>query len=181
MGNFYTNFTILGASHDKIVQAMKGRTAAISPTMLGFTVVWDAECESQDDKVISSLGQRLAKGLSAPVFAVLNHDDDILMYWLFSPEGKLDEYNSTPGYWDGGDLPPKGGNAALLVKTMAPSAAVPSVERILQNREYVFAFERHNDLTAALAMPSFGATGYKYINRGEVPDGLAEDELTFTR
>ncbi len=181
MGNFYTSFTILTADHDRVVEAMKGRKSAISACMNGFTVVWDAECEKQDDKVISAVGLRLSKALSAPVLAVLNHDDDILWYWLFSPEGKLDEYNSAPGYFEGDELPPRGGDAFLLVRTMAPSASVQSVDTILQNRGYVFAFERHADLLAALSMPPFAATGYKHISRGDVPDGLTGDELTFTK
>ena len=52
MGNFYTSFTACGADHDSVVKAMKGRTAAVSPTMNGYTVVWDAECEKQDQRII---------------------------------------------------------------------------------------------------------------------------------
>lgn len=181
MGNFYTNLTILGGSCDQVVEAMKGRKAAVSPTLNGFTVIWDEECESQDDKVICSLSERLAKTLRAHVLAVLNHDDDIFMYWLFSPAGKLDEYNSNPGYFEGPVLPPSGGNASLIVRSMAPTADVDHVQAILQNREYVFALERHNDLGAALGMPPFIASGYRHIGRGQFPDGLAPDEVTFTK
>lgn len=181
MGNFYTSFTVHSAAHDDVVKAMNGRTAAVSPAMNGYTVVWDSECESQDDKVLSRVGLHLATSLGASVLAVLNHDDDILMYWLYSPKGKVDEYNSTPGYWDGGDLSPSGGDVELLVKAMAPKASREAVDRILRKQEYVFAFERHADLMAALGLPPFAAMGYKYISRGEVPDGLEEHELTFTR
>ena len=180
MGNFYTSFTVR-AARDKALEAMNGRTRAVSPTLGGFTVVWDAECESQDDRVISRVGQHIASKLAAPVLAVLNHDDDILMYWLFSPEDKVDEYNSAPGYFEGDDVAPKGGDTELLVKTMAPEASREVVDRILRNQKYVFAFERHADLLAALAMPAFAASGYKHISRGNLPDGLVEDDLTFTK
>lgn len=99
MGNFYTSFTVRSADHKAIVGSMKGRRAAVSPTVNRYTVIWDAECENQDQQLIDRVGQRLASVLASPVIAVLNHDDDILWYGLYSPTGKIDEYDSAPGYF----------------------------------------------------------------------------------
>jgi hypothetical protein len=122
MGNFYTSLTVRGADHDKVVEALRGRTAAVSPTRDGYTVIWDAECEGQDQRLINRLGQQLSSQLACPILSVLNHDDDILCYGLYSPQKKLDEYDSTPGYFEGRNDPPKGGDAQLLITTMAPGA-----------------------------------------------------------
>lgn len=187
MGNFYTSFTVRSTARDKILEVMKGRKGAVSPTHRGYTVVWDAECESQDDRIISVLGLRMAKTVAAPVMAALNHDDDVLMFWLYSPEGKIGEYNSAPGYFEGEDQPPSGADAELFVKIMVPCATddfrkdlLEPTDSILQSREYVFAFERHRELLAATGLPIFAATGYKYISRGEVPEGITIDQLTLT-
>lgn len=182
MGNFYTNITVYGVDHDKIVRAMQGRRAVISPTVDGYTVIWDEQCDEQDTDLLTALAQLLASGLSCPAWAVLNHDDDILWYSLHAPARKIDEYDSHPGYFEGADLPPSGGNAALLVATMSPDADVGRTEKILRSRdEYAIAIDRHEALARALGMPEFGVgTGYRYINRGEPPLGLEEESLTFT-
>ncbi len=180
MGNFYTSFTVRSGDHANVVGAMKGRKSVVSPSANGYTVIWDAECEIQDQNLIQRLGQQLSSALAAPVFAVLNHDDDILWYALYAPEGKLDEYDSAPGYFEGEVTPPSGGNAQLLIKTMAPSAVVESVDQVLRNTEYVLAYDRHSELLAALGTPPFATFGYKYINKGELPAGLNKVDLTFT-
>jgi hypothetical protein len=172
MGAFYTSHTVFGVDHDRIVEAMKGRKAALSQTVNGVTVVWDAESESQDDKVIKAAAQHLSSTLAAPVLAVLNHDSDILMYWLYSAQGELvDEYNSCPGYFEGEDTPPSGGDAALLIRTFAPVQPPEVIERILRDREYVFADDRHAELVASMGLPEFAArTGYGYVTQGDFDD-----------
>jgi hypothetical protein len=181
MGNFYTSFTVRGADRDSVLKAMMGRTAAVSPTTSEYTVIWDAESEKQDEKIIDRLGQQLSLTLGSPVFGVLNHDDDILCYWLHSAGRKLDEYNSAPGYFEGDQIPPKGGDAVLLAKTLAPQASHELIERVLRNTDYVFAVERHAALLSTLGMPSFAESmGYRYIDRGELPKDLTKADLTFT-
>lgn len=180
MGNFYTSFTVRGADQKSVVKAMSGRKGAFSPTVNGYTVIWDEKCETQDESLIHSLGQKLSSALAAPVLAVLNHDDDILWYALFDSKRKLDEYNSAPGYFEGEVTPPSGGNAQLLTKTMAPAAVSKSVDQVLRGTEYTFALERHSELLAVLGMPLFAASGYKYITDGELPVGLNTSDLKFT-
>jgi len=117
------------------------------------------------------------------VIAVLIHDDDIFWYGLYSPHGKLDEYNSAPGYFEGHfDAPPAGGNVQLLTSTIAPNVSHELIERVLRSTDYVFATERHAALLAALGMPPFAAAaGYQYIADAELPQGLEKGDLTFTK
>lgn len=179
MGNFYTSFTVRGADQKSVMKAMLGRKCAVSPTVNGYTVIWDEKCEIQDENLIHELGQKLSSALVAPVLAVLNHDDDILWYALYDSKGKLDEYNSAPGYFNGHATPPSGGNAQLLTKMMAPEAASKSVDQVLRSTEYAFALERHSELLETLGMPPFAASGYKYISDGELPSGLNTSDLKF--
>lgn len=182
MGNFYTNVTLCHTDRANVCAKLKGRHAAVSPTVRDFTVVWDEESESQDVRVLEALTKRLSHELSCPAWAVLNHDDDVLMYLLFIEGEKLDEYSSCPGYFEGSRLKPEGGNATLLAKTFGAESAAKSVEDILRNQDgYTFAVERHQVLVEALGMPTFGVgTGYRYITSGECPPGLENvDNITF--
>ncbi len=90
MGNFYTNITVYGPDHNKVVDAMRGRKAAISPTVNDYTVIWDEECDEQGMNVLGALAQLLSSGLDGPAWAVLNHDDDILRYSLHTPVRMID-------------------------------------------------------------------------------------------
>jgi hypothetical protein len=140
----------------------------------GFTVVWDEESEAQDTKTLEAVTKRLAGELNCAAWAVLNHDDDVLLYMLFVAGEKLDEYNSFPGYFGGSASEPEGGNAALLTKTFGVASAETSVEAILRNQKrYTFAIEQHQALIEALRMPIFGiGIGYRYLTSGECPAGL---------
>src|SRR5262245_31164062 len=110
MGNFYVNHTVR-APQQAVVALLKkeGRTAYVSPTIKGYTVVYDRDCDHQNTFAINDLGLALSKSLSSPVVAFLNHDDDILYYWVFDQGRVLEEYNSCPDYFDeeGMDFPPE--------------------------------------------------------------------------
>lgn len=184
MGNFYTNITLYGADRTKMLALLKSRNAAVSPTVRGFTVVWDEESEAQDTKILEAVTRRLAHELSCPAWAVLNHDGDVFMYMLFVAGEKLDEYNSFPGYFGGSASEPEGGNAALLTKTFGVASAETSVKAILRDQErYTFAIERHQALVEALGMPAFGiGIGYRYLTSGECPAGLENiDAIVFSQ
>jgi hypothetical protein len=119
------------------------------------------------------------------VLAVLNHDDDILWYQLYLSGKLADEYDSAPGYFEGELSPPAGGDAQKLCSAFAASA-VGEVESVLRKSSldeggYVFAVDRHTDLVRALGISSFGiGSGFRYVSRGELPEGLEEAELVRT-
>src|SRR6266704_6543459 len=153
MGNFYTNVTLYGADRTKALALLKGRNAAVSPTVREFTIVWDEECETQDERILEALTKRLSHELDCPAWAVLNHDDDVFLYVLFARGEELDRYNSCPGYFDGSNSEPEGGKSTLLAKAFGVESAAKSIERILRARdEYAFALERHQALIGALGM-----------------------------
>jgi len=188
MGSFYVNITLRGPVQHSVVPLLKNRSAYVSPTEKNCTVVFDEQCDSQDQQVISHLSSELSKHLDCPVFAILNHDDDILWYQLFAGGTLIDEYDSTPGYFDETAEPsgPSGGNANALCHAFQ-SENVDEVERILQTSSfaeegYVFAVERHEELVTVLGLPTCTiGYGFRDISSGAIPEGFEQDQFILTK
>ncbi len=127
---------------------------------------------------------------TAPCWRVLIHDDDILWYQLYSKGELVDEYDSTPGYFDFEETAegfiPIGGNAQALCRAFE-SNSVEKVSRILRKSSddpdgCHFATERHLDLALALGLPRFSVTaGFGYFTNGELYGDLAEADLIKTK
>ena len=183
MGNFYTNFTFKGPTQEEVVKALAGRTAYVTPEREGCVMVFDSEAEEQDQEVIAKMAKAGSMMFKCPVLAVLNHDDDIFWYQLYVQGKLVDQYDSTPGYFDGdGDSGPEGGDAKKLCSAFG-SQNVAEVEKILRKSAedddgYVFAVERHAALVEALGIPAWGVgAGYEYLEGGELPEGLKKKDL----
>jgi len=205
MGNFYTNITLMGPPQDQVIEFLqaRGRVAFISPTVNEFTVVYDRECDSQDERILHSLTASLSGEFECPALFVLNHDDDILQYGLYQSGLRLDEYNSCPDYFGGPDddidydsdeyreddemqdeAPPQGpsgGDAGQLCKAFRRDDNISQVHEILHGKRHVFALEQHEALVKALGLPGVSVgSGFEYINRGESPNGLEVGDLKRT-
>jgi len=185
MGNFYVNYTIHSKDQPGVINALNGRNAFVTPSKNGSIVVFDEASDSQDPDLITKLGEQLSKSLDAAVLVVLNHDDDILWYSLFEKGKCIDEYDSSPGYFDPDGEPqnPSGGEAEKLCAAFG-CHDIQGVEKVLRKSSYdedgyTFAVERHEDLVNVLNLPDFSVGfGYTYIVHGELPAGLSESELT---
>lgn len=184
MGNYYTNYTLRGVTQQAVANALTGRTCIVTPSINNSVVAFDEESDSQDQHLISQLAAKLSGNLQCTVLAVLNHDDDILWYQLYS-DGKLqDEYDSSPGYSDTSAQPsaPAGGNAQTLCSAFGATDSA-TVEPILRKSAfeddgYIFAFERHADLAKALGISPFGVgTAYASFDSDELPEGLSLDDV----
>ena len=180
MGNFYVNFTTRGPDQAIVSKCLRTakRNAYVSPTLDDITVFYDKGADTQDESVIVALGKQASKKLKAPVFAVLNHDDDILCYWIFEAGKVVDEYNSCPGYFSGGEETPTGGDAKKLCAAFGVPTKVKAVQKILRDEEYVFALERHEALAALLKQPwSYSCMGYGSISEGSLAEGVNKKDL----
>ena len=173
MGNFYCNTLLRGAGQKDVVEELRRlkRTAFVSGDVQGYVLVCDKGCDSQDEREVLKLGTSFSHRFSGPVFSVLNHDDDILLYWLFDKGEVADRYDSTPGYFEGHSRPAEGGNAEMLCQALYRGADRGEVEKILRARQgadYVLAIDRHQALIAALRLPeeSLGSS-YSYLEKGE--------------
>ena len=177
MGSFYTNHTVRGPSQAELLDWLRDRPAFVSKSERGLSVVLDAECEDQDGEVLASLAADISGQMNCHVLAVLNHDDDVLYFELYENGEKIDEYNSSPAFFDDSadSNEPKGGNAALLSSVFGASDPA-KVEATLRG-EYVFAFERHRDLALALGLPMYSVgLGYNYVSEGDLPPNAPDGE-----
>ncbi len=191
MGNFYVNHTVR-APQDRVVAVLQAedRIAFVSPTVDGYTIVCDQECDSQDETAIVRLGRRLSARLDSPVLAVLNHDDDILCYWLFEHGKVTEEFNSCPEYFDDEDeysgfsiyagdededelrndtepLTQAPTPGAALCRAFGKLGLEAEVAAILKSHE-MFALFTHKKLIHALGLPEGAvATGYRYVAEGD--------------
>jgi hypothetical protein len=184
MGNFYTNYTLRAPTPQAVASLLAGRKAFVSPSQNGCVVAFD-EATEQDIDAAGNLAKDLSHRLQCAVLAVSNHDDDILWYRLYERGQLLDEYDSTPGYFDASKpSPPAGGDAHKLCTAFGVPDAAARVEPILRRSSfddggYVFAVERHLDLIHALGLPEFAAgASYEYLNSDEFPEGLFPADLT---
>jgi hypothetical protein len=186
MGNYYTNFTVKHGDAQEIAEALSqaGRSAILSPPLNGFVVVYDMACEGQDLAELESVGNLLSSTLGCSVLGVLNHGDDVLLLLVFDRGEVIDEYNSCPDYFvDKEPEGPVGGNSELLCRVFSPKANLAELERVLRDdEEYAFAFERHEAIVNTLGLPGFAvASGYKYIEQGEIPEGIDPSDLLRVR
>ena len=187
MGNFYTNITLRGSNQNAIADFLtqKGFNAYVTPTVDDFTVVYEEKCEAQDVRLLEELTTNLSKQFNCPALAVMNHDDDILWYKLFDGGEFLDEYNSSPTYFDATAEPslPAGGDAEKLCGAFK-AAEVAAVEKILRASsfdDYTFEVERHEELANTLGMPLFAVgCGFESVEHDELPEDLKFGDLKKT-
>ncbi len=133
MGNFYTNVTTRGPAQSDLAAALRnlGRSAFLTPTTNGFSVICDRECENQDTDLLSSLALTVSTQLACPAWAVLNHDDDVLWYQLFDQSNLVDAYISSKEWWEDPEEPPPQGEAEILCKIMGNPGDQAQVKKIL--------------------------------------------------
>lgn len=185
MGNFYVNHTVRAPQKDVAgLLEREGHTAFVGPTANGFTVVCDAECDNQDTNAIRALGRKLSSSLKSPVLAVLNHDDDILCYWLFEEGELIEEYNSCPDYFDEDEsdsdegemdseesestTPSRMSDGEELCRVFGGPGKRERVRAILTGEGHVFAIMAHQELVNTLGLPSGSVgSGYRYVAQGD--------------
>lgn len=181
MGNFYANFSVKDAESKRVADALEraGRRAIVAPPQRGYVVAYEEEADTQATAPILEVGGLLSREIDRPVLAVLNHDDDILCYWLFERGELVDSYNSDPDAFeeDEGVPAPGTGDAEKLRASLNPEADAAALEEILRG-DYVFAVERHEQLAEVLGLPPWSlGLGYGYLADGELDDDMDPDEL----
>ena len=183
MGNFYVNFSIKDAEPRRVADVLEraGRRAIVTPAQRGYVVVYDEEADSQATRPILSVGSLLSGEIDRPVLAVLNHDDDVLCYWLFERGELADAYNSNPDAFEEDEGAPawQDGDAEKLCASLGSPAGAAAVDEILRG-DYVFAVEQHEQLANALGLPSCSVGfGYGYVADGELEDEMDPSELIY--
>lgn len=175
MGAFYANITLFGPAQAEVLTELdKSKISAlVSSTRAGFTVVADAESEEQDPAVLRRVTAMLSRRLKCVAIGVMNHDDDVLWFTVYDKGKAVDRYNSSPGYFNGDESKPRGGDAALLCKAFAARGAETKVNLVLRRMSgcddedsYEFESDRHSDLAKLLGLPRH-SVGSTYSHPGE--------------
>lgn len=180
MGNFYVSHIVKIGDADKVARLLldAGRAAVVVSTDNEWVCIFDRDSESQSAEDIVACGRLLSSGLTAPVLAVMNHDDSVLAYWLFQGGEVEDSYNSNPGYFDGANAPPAGGDARRLCVAFARPTEERTVARIIGGT-MPFEIERHQQLADTLGLPSASiGAGFRDAEGGAI-DGVSEEDFRF--
>ena len=174
MGNFYANLVVKSAETARVSATLeRHRRRAYVASIHGATYVYDERCDEQRLDELTDLATLLSRETAAPVLASCNHDDDVL--WLAFADGgdAVQIYDSSPGYFDGGQKPPSVGDLSPLCAAFGAQAQRAELEAVMRAPHSQFGVEvdRHSRLLQLLGLPSHaGLLGYSYVARGELSD-----------
>jgi hypothetical protein len=185
MGRSYGNITFKGANQEAIAQAFSGRRAIIAPSVGEYTVAFDSACDDQNVDAIQALTSQVSATLGCVAFAVLIHDDDVFLYFLYRAGELVDSYNSCPDYFNAAfgapPVGPTGGDAEALCQALGANHC--EEVRLILRRErgragYVFETERHKALVTLLGLPGISiGNALASFERNDYPPGLSADQM----
>jgi hypothetical protein len=185
MGHFYTKIILQGLNQDSLADYLNliSRKTYVSPTINGFTIVYDQKSEGKSQELFQ-LTCQLSNKFGCSALAILVRDDLILHYKLYQAGEMKDEYLSNIGFHNPevGDYP-EGGNAQKLCSILGANNAASKVRVILNtpssSTDYSNASLRLTKLVKALGISSFWATdcvgGYQDIERGSITPVTKKD------
>ena len=199
MGTTYTNLQVKTEAQDAVVEALMHplkEPAYVSPSVGGWVGVYP-EGRITD---ITELARQLSVAVSYPAMALMVHDSDVFLYWLYKNGEPRDEFNSDPDWGtdvDDEHSPPpdvsekmrvSGSPEALLPYCLSgvtsdqirgvlhpAEASQAAKERLtfsaVSADQYLFADAQAADLTKLLGMDeTLASLGYEYIEAGETKD-----------
>jgi len=181
MSDRYLSFTVRAKDAATVASALKslGRTAFVSPASDGFVVFYDAAAETGDAAAVTTLACAVSQQCGSAVLAVLNEDDEVLTYWVCDAANVADRYCSNPGWLEGADETPAGGNADILANAIAADADRAALSAILraanegEDSDYLFAVDRHVAICEELGLPAeYCTAGFTQVLGGDpdIPD-----------
>lgn len=174
-----------------------GRRAYVTPEVNRWVIVYDQESDKFDLNELESLTKTLSMRLSCSALASFNADDDILWMGVYENGSLTTRYASeTKLFEDGREFPSVRDVAEVLCRIFERPEKQPQVRKILGRPHsalgllavvfrvpfaYLVEVLRHRDLAEALKLPAGSVgLGYKYVDRGETPDGLSRENLRRT-
>lgn len=199
MGNWYTNVSLRGTQQADVISVLEelGRRAYITPEAGGWIVVYDQQTDEFDLSALESLALTLSTRLRCTALASCNADDDVLWLALYESGNLATRYaSSRESFEDGHEFPNLKDAAEVLVRAFQQPQAASQVLRVLRRPHgvlgllnlilklrfaYIAEVERHLDLSNLLgAPPAAVGLGYRYIHKGETPEGVERSALRRT-
>ncbi|MGH9547718.1 MAG: hypothetical protein ACRD3W_00020 [Terriglobales bacterium] len=180
MGSFFTNIHAKSVDIAEVKECLQ--QANFVPAYLledaQWTSIFPEATESQDWEILETMCEDLSKSLNTSVIGAVVHDSDILNYVIYEAGLQADLYDSDPGYWDGEEELPNGGNVAVLSKLSTIEIDDKELERILrkpssaEDEEFIFANDRWYKIARLLGIDlRFITSGFQYLS--EDPESAA--------
>ncbi|MGR8935817.1 MAG: hypothetical protein ACU837_15760 [Gammaproteobacteria bacterium] len=188
MGNFYHNITVKGVPRKQLKEYLQENRidAFLSKTHQNYTVIY-----SRFDDNPNVLSTAISKKFHCSTLLSLVYDDDIFKYLLCKDGDERDDYSDNTEFEYRQELElatmtgrkfnrqkPQsrfsGGNIPLLMQEFLQDCSANKIEKILHEREYTFATDRHADLFKLLGLPAVSVGyGYEYIHNEDYPPELS--------
>jgi hypothetical protein len=102
MGVSFTNYQIRTRSvsrYAKAVAQVVTSRALVTDQKNGWITLYDEASDAQDIKEIRRVAKSLSAKTAAPVIALLVHDSDVLLYFLYDRGRLTDQFDSHLGYF----------------------------------------------------------------------------------
>lgn len=176
MGLFCVSFHFRTDDEKSLSQPLakrRVRNCRVLPAKNGWVSLYEEAASQQDDARIRKLAGQLSGDLKSPAIAFMVHDSDIACYWLFDAGQLLDEFNSCPGYFDGEESAPTGGNAEVLARYCRPGVKADDLAEIFGS-ESLFAEAIVEKLARALGIDPDRALA-DYRDEGGGPDDESDE------
>src|SRR5262249_3352332 len=86
VGSFNVSFAVRDRKPAAVANSLRiaRREALVTDAVNGVTFFYERAADQQREEDIVSVARTVSQDLHCHVLAVLNHDDDILLYWLFA-------------------------------------------------------------------------------------------------
>lgn len=168
MGAFITNFHVMSHSSNMTTEVMREIAKSgfhVTSMKKGWVSVFD-ESANQEPKEMKRIASELSARLQTAVVAFLVHDSDIFLYLIYDRGRCVDEYNSTPDYFeevDEKEMQRTAGEPEVLLRYATEGTMMSQLRDVLDRARFdTFAEERMCRLAALLgvdcrrALMSFG-------------------------
>lgn len=184
----YANVTFRHEDAEAVARVIADmhRYVVISPVDKGCVVAFDRESDVNGELIVD-FARILSEKIQCVAMAVMNHQDGVLLYWLFDSGKELDSYISRPDFF-GGDPMPRGGDAIALAHAWQQYDTVEQIGNILHadehqqpSKRYPSETLRHGDLADTLGISTWGVGfGYTLLAEDKFPEGFPADDTFYT-
>jgi len=178
LGAFYSSTVIRSArATDVSEQLRQWKRIAYTVQCDADVYVYDQACE-QDDRQLQAFSKKCSKRFDGDVISFLNHDDDVLLYFLAHRGSIVDKYDSCPGYFSSSKRKkPRISHPEVLAERFdVPHKSEDLLEILSRTTDnesgYVFESRRHDEICSLLGLDAqLCQFGFGMIEHGLTPEG----------
>jgi hypothetical protein len=178
MGAFFVNFHLRSENDAAVRQAVAeigARRIRVGSPSDGWASIYEERASSQEEDWIARFTQELSFRLGTACVAFMVHDSDIARYWLSDRGQLLDEYNSTPDYFEEVSAAEKQrvqGRPEVFLRYCRPGVTGREIETVLR-AEVVFAEDTIQQLAGFLGIgPDRALDDFNHPQNGGGAGGL---------